>query len=169
LLRRIARLPKTAAAGLSVAAIAGRHFDIDIVAEAAPVQVEEALEAIDNAVAAGLGSEDQQRLGWFGFTHALVAEALYETTGRLRQVRRHRRIGQAAARAWAGHDKLAAEIARHWLLAAELDPPPPPKLQPTPPAARVADTRLSAHPRPPAGQPKAELVIAQRSQPARPR
>ena len=60
---------------------------------AASVEVEEALEAIDAAVAAGLVVEDQQRLGWFGFTHALVAEALYETTGRLRRVRRHRRIG----------------------------------------------------------------------------
>jgi hypothetical protein len=121
-LRRIARLPKTTTAVLSVAAIAGRHFDIDVVAEAASVEVEAALEAIDTAVAAGLVLEDPQRLGWFGFTHALLAEALYEATGRLRRVRRHRRIGAAAARVWAGNDKLAAEIARHRLLAAELDP-----------------------------------------------
>lgn len=100
-LRRIARLPRTAAEMLSVAAIAGRHFDIEVVAEAASVEIEAALEVLDTAVAAGLIVEDQQRLGWFRFTHALAAEALYETTGRLRRVRLHRRIG-AVVRARAG-------------------------------------------------------------------
>jgi DNA-binding SARP family transcriptional activator/tetratricopeptide (TPR) repeat protein len=143
-LRRIARLPKPTAAVLAVAAIAGRDFDIDVVAEAAAVEVEEALEAIDAAVAAGLVVEDPQRLGWFGFTHALVAEALYETTGRLRRVRRHRRIGAAAARVWAGHPERAAEIARHWLLAAELDPATATQACTyAAAAAHVADARLA--------------------------
>jgi DNA-binding SARP family transcriptional activator len=120
-LRRIARLPQATAAVLSVAAIAGRDFDVDVVAEAASVEIEAALEAIDTAVAAGLVVEDPHRLGWFSFTHALVAEALFETTTRARRARRHRRIGAAAARVWAGHTERAAEIARHWLLAAGLD------------------------------------------------
>lgn len=120
-LRRIARLPKATGAILFVAAIAGRDFDIDVVAEAASVDVETALEAIDAAVAAGLVIEDQRRLGWFSFTHALVAEALYLATTRARRVRRHRRIGAVAARVWTGRNEHAAEIARHWLLAAELD------------------------------------------------
>jgi DNA-binding SARP family transcriptional activator len=121
-LRRIARLPEATTTMLSVAAIAGRDFDVDVVAQAAGIDVEEALEAIDTAVAAGLVVEDQHRLSWFGFTHALVTEALYEATTRARRVRWHRRIGAAAARVWAGHSDCAAEIARHWLLAAELDP-----------------------------------------------
>jgi DNA-binding SARP family transcriptional activator len=120
-LRRIARLPEATAAVLSVAAIAGRDFDVDVVAEVALVEVDAVLKAIDTAVAAGLVVEDPRRLGWFRFTHALIDEALYEATTRARRVRRHRRIGVAAARLWAGHDECAAEIARHWLLAAELD------------------------------------------------
>jgi DNA-binding SARP family transcriptional activator len=143
-LRRIARLPQTTAEVLSVAAIAGRDFDIDVVAQAASVEVEAALEAIDAAVAAGLVVEDQQRLGWFGFTHALVAEAVYETIGRLRRVRWHRQIGQAAAQAWASHSERAAEIARHWLLAAELDPATAAQACAyAAMAARVADSRLA--------------------------
>ncbi len=143
-LRRIARLPQTASAVLSMAAIAGRHFNIEVVAEAASVDVDTALEAIDTAVAAGLVAEDEQRLGWFGFTHALFAEALYAATGRLRRVRRHRRIGVAAARLWAGRDKLAAEIARHWLLAARLDPATAAQAAThAATAARVADARLA--------------------------
>jgi len=121
-LRGIALLPQTAAKVLSVAAVAGRHFDIEVVAEAASVEIEAALEALDIAVAAGLIVEDQQGLGWFRFTHTLAAEVLYETTGRLRRARLHRRIGEAAARVWKGRTERAAEIARHWLLAAELDP-----------------------------------------------
>jgi DNA-binding SARP family transcriptional activator len=98
-LRRIAQLPATAAELLSVAAIAGRHFDIDVVAETASVEIDTALEVLDAAVAAGLIVEDQQRLGWFRFTHVLIAEALCETTGRLRRARLHSQIGAAAARA----------------------------------------------------------------------
>jgi DNA-binding SARP family transcriptional activator len=111
-LRRIARLPQIAAEMLSVAAVAGRHFDIEVVAEAASVEIEAALEAVDTAVAAGLIVEDQQRLGWFRFTHALAAEALYETTGRLRRADLRRRIGAATARAGVRHTERSADRAR---------------------------------------------------------
>jgi DNA-binding SARP family transcriptional activator len=121
-LRRIARLPQPVAEVLSVAAVVGRHFDIEVVADVMSVEIDTALAILDTAVAAGLIGEDQQRLGWFRFTHALVAEALYETTGQLRRARLHRRIGAAAGKAWARNAERAAEIARHWLLAAELDP-----------------------------------------------
>lgn len=97
-LRRIARLPETAAELLSVAAIAGRHFDIDVIAEAASIEIDTALKNLDAAVAAGLVEEDLKRLGWFRFTHGLIAKTLCETTGRMRRVRLYRRIGLAAAR-----------------------------------------------------------------------
>jgi hypothetical protein len=114
------------------------------VADAASVDVEEALEAIDTAMAAGLVVEDQQRLGWFGFTHALVAEALYQDMTRTRRVRWHRRIGAVAARVWDGHDEHIAEIARHYLLAAELDPATAAQACVyAATAARAADTRLA--------------------------
>lgn len=143
-LRRVNRLPRDAVAVLSVAAIAGRHFCVDVVADAAAVDVEAALEAIDAAAAAGLVVENEQRLGWFSFTHALVAEALYTATGRLRGIRMHRRIAVAAARAWAGDDERAAEIARHWSLAAELDQATTEQAAGyAAAAARVADARLA--------------------------
>ncbi|MGH3600590.1 MAG: hypothetical protein ACRDQH_09980, partial [Pseudonocardiaceae bacterium] len=143
-LRRIARLPQTTATVLSVAAVAGRHFDIDVVAQATSIEIEPALEALDAAIAAGLVTENHHQLGWFSFTHSLVAEALYETTTRARRVRRHRQIGQVATRVWAGHDERAAEIARHWLLAAELDPTTAAHAAThATTAARVADTRLA--------------------------
>jgi hypothetical protein len=143
-LRRIARLPESTATVLGVAAVAGRNFDAQVVAEAASIEIDPALEAIDTAVAAGLVIEDEQRLGWFHFTHVLVAETLYQATGRLRRTRQHRRIGLAAARAWAGQDECAGEITRHWLLAAELDPATAAEAATdAAAAARVADARLA--------------------------
>jgi predicted ATPase len=92
-LRRVVRLPPAAAEVLRVAAVAGRHFDVEVVAAAATVELEVALDALDSAVAAGLVVEDRRRLGWFRFTHALTVEALRETTGRLRRAGLLRRIG----------------------------------------------------------------------------
>jgi DNA-binding SARP family transcriptional activator len=101
-LRRVAQLPQTAALVLSVAAIAGRHFDVDVVADVASVEIDKALEVLDTAAAAGLIAEDQQRLGGYRFTHILTAQALVETVGRLRRARLHRRIAAASARARTG-------------------------------------------------------------------
>lgn len=114
LLRRVAQLPRTAGEVLSIASVAGRHFDIGVVAEAASADIEAVLEALDTAVAAGLIVEDQQRLGWFSFTHALTAEVLCETTGRLRRARLQRRIGTAAARAWTESISTSVETAPDW-------------------------------------------------------
>ncbi|MER6671775.1 BTAD domain-containing putative transcriptional regulator [Streptomyces sp. NPDC000983] len=101
-LGRVEKLGPTALELLSVAAIAGGTFAIDVVAEAASVEIGEALRVVDAIVAAGLIGEDQQRLGWYSFTHALTAEVLYQTMGRLRRVHLLRRIRAAAARPWKG-------------------------------------------------------------------
>lgn len=124
-LGRIARLPRPAVEVLSVAAVVGRNFDIAVVADVVPVGIDAALTALDTAIAAGLIVEDQRRLGWFRFTHALVAEVLYETTGRLRRARLHRWIGAAADRA--GTAERTAGTAPHLLSAAEGSPAPAPR------------------------------------------
>ncbi|GAB1516224.1 BTAD domain-containing putative transcriptional regulator [Actinophytocola sp. KF-1] len=110
-LELVAQLPEAATEVLAVAAVAGRYFAIDVVAEAASVEIEKALDVLDTAVEAGLVKEDQRRLGWFRFTHALTAEALRETTGRLRRVRLHRKIGAAAMRAWRRNAERMTHIA----------------------------------------------------------
>ncbi|MCZ0982869.1 hypothetical protein O1L60_38855 [Streptomyces diastatochromogenes] len=96
-LQRLARLPEPAAELLAVAAVAGRHFDVEVVAEVAAVEIDTALAVLDHAIAAGLVEEDSRRLGWFRFTDAVVAEALYAATGRMRRGRLRLRIEAAAA------------------------------------------------------------------------
>ncbi|WP_234328094.1 AfsR/SARP family transcriptional regulator [Streptomyces sp. NRRL S-37] len=92
-LDRVARLDPVAAELLSIASVAGRSFAIDAVAGASSIGIDEALKAVDTIVAAGLIGEDPQRLGWYFFTHALTAEVLYRTMGRLRRVHLLRRLG----------------------------------------------------------------------------
>ncbi len=98
-LRRVCQLGPAAVEVLSVAAIAGQHFDIYAVAEAASIEIETALQVLEGAVAARLVVEDQLRLGWFRFTHVLIAETLYEATGRLRRARLQLQLEAGAARA----------------------------------------------------------------------
>jgi DNA-binding SARP family transcriptional activator len=95
-LGRVAHLGPIAAELLSVASVAGRAFVVDVVAEAASLEIEAALKAVDALVAAGLIGEDPQRLGWYSFTHALTAEVLYQSIGRLRRAHLLRRIRAAA-------------------------------------------------------------------------
>nr|BAE78991.1 Putative transcriptional regulator [Streptomyces sp. KO-3988] len=108
-LGRVAQLGPTAVELLSVASIAGLTFAIDVVAEASSIEIEEALRVVDAIVAAGLIGEDHRRLGWYSFTHALTAEVLFHTMGRLRRVHLLRRIRAAAARPRRGAVGSAAE------------------------------------------------------------
>ncbi|MFE6360709.1 BTAD domain-containing putative transcriptional regulator [Streptomyces sp. NPDC057806] len=95
-LGRVAQVGPVAAELLSVASVAGRAFAVDVVAEAASLEIEAALKAVDALEAAGLIGEDPQRLGWYSFTHALTAEVLYQSIGRLRRAHLLRRIRAAA-------------------------------------------------------------------------
>lgn len=115
-LRRLAQLPSTAAGLLSVASVAGHHFAIDVIARAASIETDAALEAVDTIVSAGLIGEDQHRLGWFSFTHALTVEVLQETMGRLRRSHLQRQIGRADVRTWMWNIVKPAESERHWPL-----------------------------------------------------
>lgn len=69
-LHRVERLPKPAAELLAVAAVTGRHYDVEVVADVASIEIDTALAVLDSAIAAGLIDEDEQRLGWFRFTDA---------------------------------------------------------------------------------------------------
>lgn len=112
-LRRVARLPRAAADLLVVASVAGRSFPIDAVAEAASVDSETALGLVEAIMAAGLVVEDPHRLGWFRFTHALTAEVLNGTVGRLRRARLLRRIDAVPGRAPEGQHQKDAMGIRH--------------------------------------------------------
>ncbi|WP_170201413.1 AfsR/SARP family transcriptional regulator [Actinocorallia herbida] len=112
-LGRVSRLPAPSAELLRTAAVAGREFDAAIVAEAAGLGLDAALDGLEPALAAGLVAEG--RPGRFLFVHALVQEALTEVVPVLRRARLHAAVASAIEARGGGavSDRLAA-AAHHW-------------------------------------------------------
>jgi DNA-binding SARP family transcriptional activator len=93
--RRIGRLPEQSVALLSIAAVVGRSFDVDVLISITGLDEDRALDAIEAALITGLLVEDPEPAGRYRFTHALAHETLYDGLSGMRRARLHARIGQA--------------------------------------------------------------------------
>ena len=107
--RRLDRLPDESRRVVAWAAVTGREFELEVLAEAAALSEDAVLDALDPALAAGLVREP--RAGGFVFAHALVRDAAYAALGPTRQARAH----AAVAAALDHRLGRATEAARHWL------------------------------------------------------
>jgi len=87
---RVARLSPEAQRLMAVAAVAGPEFSVAVVEHALDG---EALDALDEATAAGLLTERGH--GDYAFTHALVRDAIYDGLSSTRRARLHRAVGEA--------------------------------------------------------------------------
>ena len=121
-LQRLQTLPPETVDLLRTAAIAGQEVDVEVLAEVSGARLDDVIEALDQARAADLLSDDDTPLGTYRFAHALVRDALDSGHSRLRRARWHRRFAEVTERQYAGDDDRAGQVARHWLAAAELDP-----------------------------------------------
>ena len=92
---RLARLPDEAITVLTAGAIAGREFDVALVAHVCGIDEDRALDLVEAAWMTGIVDEAHDGLGHFRFSHELVREALVEGLTSLRRIRLHRRIGEA--------------------------------------------------------------------------
>lgn len=111
-MRRIGTLTDVTCRVLSVAAVAGRRFRVDLVAQATQLSAERTAAALEQAQAGGLVDEASERAGWMEFTHALVRETLEQELTAARRMQLHRLIGEILeAEDAAGH---AAELAHHF-------------------------------------------------------
>ena len=117
--RRLNRLGAAANRALSVGAVVGREFDLDLVAHVAELSADELLDILDNCVAVRIVVEAPGVPGRFGFSHALIRQTLYEELGSTRRVVYHERVGRAIETLRAGRldDQLGA-LAHHFLEAA---------------------------------------------------
>jgi DNA-binding SARP family transcriptional activator len=110
---RLARLPSGVADLLAVAAVAGPEFDVDVVAAAGGVETERTLDILEAAELAGLvrstGSFDR-----FGFTHALVRQAIVDDLPAGRRVRMHARVAHALEGAAGERAVAASDLAAHF-------------------------------------------------------
>ena len=92
---------------LRLAAVAGSHFEIDLL-EAAAERPHDVLGVVERAVDAGLVVEHPD--GSLAFTHAIVREALLAPLLVARLARLHRRLAEALQ----ARGAPAVELVRHW-------------------------------------------------------
>ena len=91
--RRLNRLPEVANDVLSVAAVLGRDFDVELLLAVSDATENDALDALDQAVRARLVEETA--VDRYRFAHALVRTTLYGELSATRRRRLHRRVADA--------------------------------------------------------------------------
>ena len=112
---RVGRLGRDAARALSVAAVIGRDFDLDLLALATGTSEDELLDVLDAAAAVALVREPPGPAGRYSFAHALIQHTLYEDLGPTRRARAHRRVAEALEELCGDHPGArVGELARHW-------------------------------------------------------
>jgi DNA-binding SARP family transcriptional activator/tetratricopeptide (TPR) repeat protein len=112
--QRVGALSEPAQRTLTVAAVAGREFEIETVAAVADEATETLIDPLEEATGAGIVAEVPGSPGSFIFAHALIRTVLYASITAARRVQLHAR---AAAVAEAREPPRNAEIAHHWLSA----------------------------------------------------
>ncbi len=116
---RVGRLGPDAEQMLSIAAVIGRDFDLDLLAGATNTTEDAVLDILEAATAVSLVREVADT-GHYNFAHALIQHTLYEDLGHNRRARAHRQVGEALE-ALCG-DRPGArvgELARHWFNATQ--------------------------------------------------
>jgi eukaryotic-like serine/threonine-protein kinase len=120
--RRLSRLSEGCNRTLSLAAVIGREFAIEVLEALGDLPEDRLLDAIDEGVHAQLIAEVPDRAGRFSFVHALIRETVYEELTTTRRVRLHRRVGEAIERLAQGRsDPPLADLAYHFVQAASAD------------------------------------------------
>jgi DNA-binding SARP family transcriptional activator len=109
--RRVARAPAETQQLLPTAAVVGRRFDVEVLAEVAEEPLPVVLDRLAPAIDAGLvTATDEPAI--FRFSHALVADALSAEVNAVRAAALHAATARAL-QARLVDDQMAAEVAHH--------------------------------------------------------
>jgi class 3 adenylate cyclase/tetratricopeptide (TPR) repeat protein len=120
---RVGRLGRTVAQWLTTAAVVGRDFDVDLLANVVQIDQEELTIALEAAVQAGILVEGETP-GQFSFAHALFEHSLYRDLSSLRRARAHRAVAEAIEDECQGNvTSRIGELAYHWARATQLQEP----------------------------------------------
>jgi hypothetical protein len=116
--RRVERLGNETREMLTLAAVIGRSFELELLARLIDTTESKLLDRLEAAVAASLLDESTERVGRFRFVHALINQTLYERLGATRRSAMHHRVAVALEDLY-GQDpgEYDAELALHWRLA----------------------------------------------------
>jgi class 3 adenylate cyclase len=93
--RRVARLGGDLEQTLTLAAVIGRTFDVELLDLLVEGDEDDLLDALEKALNASVLVESADRVGRFRFAHGLINRALYDALGATRRGRLHRRVAEA--------------------------------------------------------------------------
>ena len=113
--RRIGRLAQPTKAVLAIASTAGRTFEFAVLEHMSERDQDELLEALEEAMRAGLIEELPDTAGRYTFTHALIRETIYGGLMRTRRALLHRRMATVLEDIHAtDREAHSAELAHHF-------------------------------------------------------
>jgi tetratricopeptide (TPR) repeat protein len=118
--RRVARLGDEALRVLSLAAVVGQEFSLDVLDAVTETGVEQLLDLLEAATTAAIVIEVPDLPGRYRFLHALIQHTLYHELSAARRQRHHLQVAEALEQsepAPGDESKHIAELARHWLAA----------------------------------------------------
>ncbi len=116
--RRLATLSERAGQLLTIAAVMGREFRVEVLEAVSDLDEDELDEVIEEAVAAHVIAEVPNLYGRCSFTHALIRQTLYDGLTATRRARLHLRVAEAIellAGGW--DDPPLATLTHHFSLA----------------------------------------------------
>jgi len=120
LLRRLRGLGDDCRQALSVAAVAGREFELDVLERVLEHPRDRLIDLIEEAIDADILVELAQTVGRLSFSHALFRETIYEQLSATRKATIHGRIAAAIEAPTDRPDERAGTLAYHYRAAGEL-------------------------------------------------
>jgi DNA-binding SARP family transcriptional activator/class 3 adenylate cyclase len=121
LLRRLRGLGDDCRQALSVAAVAGREFELDVLERVLEHPRDHLIDLVEEAIDADVLVEPAQSVGRLSFSHALFRETIYEQLSATRKAAIHGRIAAAIEQAPTDRpDERAGTLAYHYRAAGEL-------------------------------------------------
>jgi class 3 adenylate cyclase/tetratricopeptide (TPR) repeat protein len=117
--RRLRRLSPETRRVMTVAAVIGREFDLDVL-QAVSDADGDVLDHVEEAMRSGAVVESATA-GRYVFAHSLIHSVLHESITSTRRSRQHLRIGQVLESSRGSDPVPAAELAHHFLEAGRLD------------------------------------------------
>ena len=121
LLRRLRGLGDDCRQALSVAAVAGRDFELDVLERVLEHPRDRLIDLVEEAIDADVLVEPAQSVGRLSFSHALFRETIYEQLSATRKAAIHGRIAAAIEEAPTDRpDERAGTLAYHYRAAGEL-------------------------------------------------
>lgn len=117
--RRLSRLPTDALELLTMAAVIGDEFDLDVLERVTAATPDDVLDLVETALVTRLLVEAPAS-GRYRFSHALIRELLYDELTRPRRARLHAKVFAALEELWhADPEPHVAELAFHAFKGAE--------------------------------------------------